>query len=144
MSDLRLRVTVEDPPPGVAIQVQRGRDGLLPPSRSSKTSISFDFTVRLGAPRVPGALRFLGEYAQGPAGGKFVYVNSGARAGQTDTCWDRRAKVSLESIAPSLVRRVQAGDGLVLEGRIAGTAKDGGPMCASVPLLGSGWSAVAE
>ena len=67
MSDeLHLRITVEHPPPGVAMQVQRGRDGLLPPARSTAGAIYFDFVVRLGAPQTPGQLRFLGEYAQGP------------------------------------------------------------------------------
>jgi uncharacterized protein DUF5990 len=141
--DLPIRITVERPPAGVAIQVQRGRDGLLPPSRSSRQSISFDLVVRLGNPRTPGTLRFLGEFAQGPAASRFVYVNSGARAGQRDTCWDRRAKVALGGITPAQVLRVLADKRLVLEARIAGTARDGGPMCASVPLLGDGWAVTA-
>ena len=141
MSDeLRLRITVEGPPPGVTIRVQRGRDGLLLPLRSTAGAICFEFVVRLGAPLAPGQLRFLGEFAQGPAGSRFIYVNSGVRAGQTDTCWERRAKVPLSGITRAQVRQVQARAGLLLEARIAGTAGDGGPMCGSVPLLGDGWT----
>jgi hypothetical protein len=139
--DLRIRITVEHPPTGVAIQVQRGRDGLLPPTQVNRESISFDLVVRVDAsPRTPGRLRFLGEFAQGPAEARFVYVNSGARAGQSGSCWDRRAKVALTGITPTQVRRVLADQQMVLEARIWGTARDGGPMCGSVPLLGDGWT----
>src|SRR5262245_4107412 len=137
--DLKIRITVEHPPAGVAIQVQRGRDGLLPPSRSSRQSSSYDLVVRLGPPRTPSTLRFLGEFVQGPAGDRFVYVNCGARAGQRESCWDRRAKVALGGITTSQVRRVLTNKRLFLEARIAGTAPDGGPMCGSAPLLGDGW-----
>ena len=139
MRELRIRITVEHPPAGVAIQVQRGRDGLLPPVRSGKEALSFELSVRLGDPRAPGKLRLLGEYVQGPPDARFVYVNSGTRAGQTGTCWDRRAKVPLTGISLDLARRVLEDDSLALEARVAGTARDGGPLCASVPLLG-GWT----
>ena len=138
--DLRVRITVEGPPAGVAVQVQRGRDELLPPTRTNRQAMSFDFTVRLGPPQTAGTLRFLGEFVQGPAGARFVYVNSGVRAGQPGSCWDRRAKVALGTITPSQVREVLADPHLLLEARIAGTAADGGPMCASVPLLDGGWT----
>jgi len=138
--ELPLRITVERPPRGVAIQVQRGRDDLLAPSRSSPEEISFDFTVRLGAPRSSGELRFLGEFAQGPPAARFVYVNSGKRAGQSGTSWDRRAKVALGGITTAQAERVLTHRRLVLEARIEGTAGDGGPMCGSVRLLGKGWT----
>ena len=138
--DLPVRITVESPPAGVAVQVQRGRDKLLPPTRVSRGAMTFDFVVRLGPPQNAGDLRFLGEFAQGPAGARFVYVNSGARAGQAGSCWDRRAKVALGTITPNQVRQVLADAQLRLEARIAGTARDGGPMCASVPLLDGGWT----
>jgi hypothetical protein len=43
----------------------------------------------------------------------------------------------LATITQKLVE--QAKKGAMLEARIAGTAKDGGPACATVPLLGGGW-----
>jgi hypothetical protein len=139
IGELKLRVVVEGPPPGVSIQVQRGRSGLLAPTRRDKSSVSFDFSVRLGPSTKTSALRFLGEFAQGPADGRFVYICSGKRAGQLDSCWDRRAKVALGTITPEQARLALKDDGHVLEARVQGTAKDGGPLCASVPLLGRGW-----
>jgi hypothetical protein len=139
IGELKLRVVVEGPPPGVAIQVQRGRDGLLAPTHSDQLSVSFDFSVRLGPTTNASTLRFLGEFAQGPADARFVYICSGKRAGQPDSCWDRRAKVALGTITPEQARAALKDERRVLEARVLGTAKDGGPLCASVPLLGNGW-----
>jgi hypothetical protein len=141
--ELPLRIVIVGPPPGVAIQMQRGRFELLAPSRNTSKALSFDFTIRLGEPKTPSTLRFLGEFAQGPVGARFVYVNSGTSAGDFASPWTRRAKVPLGGITPALARQVLARPGFVLEARIAGLARDGGPMCATVPLLEGGWRVVA-
>jgi hypothetical protein len=137
---LRLRVVVEDPPADVAFQMQRGRVELVRASRASRTELAFDFTVRVGR-RPGGEPNFLGPFTQGPATGRFVYVNSGTLAGQTDSCWTRRAKVPLGGITWTLIERARSAN-VVLESRIAGTSRDGGPACASVPLRAAGWRIV--
>ena len=128
-----LRIIVENPP--VRFAVQRGKDELLEATSASATELVFDFSVRA---RDDGSdtPNFLGPFAQGPVGGRFVYVNSGSLAGEPGSQWTRRAKVPLGSISWSLIRNAA---GAVIEARIAGTARDGGPACATVPLLGSGW-----
>lgn len=133
-----LRITVVDPPAGVQFRLQRGRDDLVSPTRVTSTEIQFDFTLRLG-PSSGGRPNLLGEAAQGPPAGRFVYVNSGRKAGQRGTPWDRRAKVHLAGITLRLVESALSRDGKLVEARIAGTASDGGPVCATVPLLGDGW-----
>jgi hypothetical protein len=135
---LPLRVVVERPPAGVAFRVQRGKWELLEPSPSASDSLSFDFTVRvvLAAGEPP---NFLGEFAQGPRDSRFIYVNSGTSAGQHDSNWTRRAKLPLTKISAALVKRVLADPGSVLEARIEGVGRDGGPACATVPLLDGGW-----
>ena len=140
IGDLRLRITIDRPPAGVAIQVQRGRDGLLAPTGSDGHSISFDLEVRVGTSRSPDRVRFLGEFAQGPAAARFIYVNSGVRAGQAGSCWERRAKVPLTGITVDQVQSALADKNAVLEARISGTGRDDGPMCGSVSLLGDGWT----
>ena len=70
---------------------------------------------------------------------RFSYLAAGRRAGDTTSCWDRRAKVALAGITPAVLAAWRATPGAVLEARIAGTARDGGPACATVPLLGGGW-----
>ena len=86
-----------------------------------------------------GKPNFLGPVAQGPPAGRFVYVNSGTSAGQADSCWTRRAKVPLTGIGWRLIERALAGTDTILEVQIDGKAKDGGPACATVPLLDGGW-----
>jgi hypothetical protein len=138
-----LRIEVVQPPPGVAWAVQSGRKDLIEPSEHTDALIGFDITVRVGAPRAGAQLTLLGPVTQGSPAGRFVYVNSGRRAGQADSCWDRRAKVPLTGITQELIEQVRQRPGARLEARIAGTAPDGGPACATVPLLEGGWRLVA-
>lgn len=137
--ELPLRVTVVRPPPGVALQVQRGRSELLPPTNVDGDTVTFEFVVRVRDSQADGPPRILGDFAQGPPKGRFIYVNSGKRAGQADSCWDRRAKVSLMTITSAQIDATLAEPGAALEARIGGTARDGGPACATVPLLDGGW-----
>jgi hypothetical protein len=126
----------------VAWAVQSGRSDLIEPSSRTDALIAFDVTVRVGSPRPDGQPTFLGRVTQGPPTERFVYVTSGKRAGQPDSCWDRRAKVALKGITPQLIAAVQQQPGARLEARVAGTAADGGPACATVPLLDGGWRIV--
>ena len=129
---LELRIVVLQPPPDVLFAVQEGQSALLPPTTVAQNHVAFRFGVRVG-PRDPGREpNLLGSFAQGPRGGRFVYVNSGKRAGQPDSCWDRRAKVPLGAITWSLIESARARPDGVLEARISGTGRDGGPVCASV------------
>ena len=137
--ELPLRITVVHPPNGVTFRLQRGKDGLAPATQTSEERLSFDFKVRLGK-RPDGMPNFLGAFAQGPPAGRFVYVNSGTSAGQIGSCWTRRAKVPLTGITWELIEQVLSNPNAVLEARIAGTARDGGPACATVPLLAGGWT----
>jgi hypothetical protein len=77
---------------------------------------------------------------QGPPGARFLYINWGKRAGQSDTFWDRRAKVMFGTIDERTVNACLT-KGRTLQAEIAGIGKDGGPCCATVPLIG-GWRVV--
>jgi hypothetical protein len=78
-----------------------------------------------------------GPFVQGPRRQRFVYLDIGTYAGQTDSCWSRRLKVPLDGIPPKLI----AASG-ILEGRVAGTGRDGGPSCATVKDF-EGWKPAA-
>jgi hypothetical protein len=129
--NVALRIIVENPP--VRFAVQRGKDQLLEGKAAGAKQLVFEFSVR-ARDDGSGAPNFLGPFAQGPVGGRFVYVNSGTLAGEPRSGWTRRAKVSLGGITWAMIRK-----GSVIEARIEGTARDGGPACATVPLLGGGW-----
>src|SRR5262245_40157817 len=90
------RIVLVGPPAGVAFALQRGKQELASVSVSNGADLHFDFAIQVE--RTEGSLRFSGDFVQGPAGGKFVYVNSGTLAGQATSCWTRRAKVSLEML----------------------------------------------
>jgi hypothetical protein len=140
--EVAFRITVLDPPRGVVFRLQRGRSELVAPSSESPSAIVFDFTLRVEPGAAGGPPRLLGPFAQGPPASRFVYVNSGKQAGQVESCWDRRAKVSLRGVDASLIERAAA-SGAVIEAQIAGTGRDGGPACATVPLL-SGWRVITS
>lgn len=122
--------------------LQRGKDELVPPTRCGRDSICFDFVLRIGHPPVGGRPRWLGDFAQGTPQDRFVYVNAGRQAGQAGTPWDRRAKIKLGSITAEQVREVLSAPGQVLEASFEGTGRDGGPACATVPLIGAEWRIV--
>jgi hypothetical protein len=135
-SRIHIRVIVHDPLPGVAVAMQIGRDELQPPKTATKTRLIFETEAKVS--RAPsGQLRLTGGAVQGTPDARFLYVNWGARAGQKDTHWDRRAKVMFGTIDERIVKACEA-KGLALQAEIAGIGKDGGPCCATVPILG-GW-----
>ena len=131
---LMLRIVVTRPPIGVEFAVQRARSDLLAPAEVTSDATTFEFPVSV-ADTTANPPRLTGEFAQGPPAARFVYVNSGTLAGQSASCWTRRAKVPLVSIGPELLQAALQQSGAVLEARILGTARDGGPACATVPLL---------
>jgi hypothetical protein len=135
---LTLRITIAEPPAGVAWAMQLGRDQLLPPVASSRTGLRFEAPIRIAPRQGAEGPRFLGAPVQGPPAARFVYLNSGRRAGQVDSEWDRRAKVPLTGITWTLIAEAEA-RGCALATTIAGTSRDGGPACATVPLVGPGW-----
>jgi len=136
---LRLRITVVEPPPGILWALQSGRDGIVQAAAQTKSRITFDFTVEVARGATAGSFRLRGPAVQGKPGGRFVYLRMGCYAGQ-DLASGWRAKISLEGISRKLLDASLAKRSAVLEARFAGTAKNGGPACASVPLLGDGWT----
>jgi len=138
--DLPIRVIVLRPLKGVTFAMQRGKDELLPPSKVSTDSLVFDLSVRVSHGKAVGSPNILGPYAQGKPDDRFLYVNSGTLAGQGKTPWTRRAKVKTGGISWKLVDQTLATPGSVLEAQIDGIAKDGGPCCATVPILNGGWT----
>jgi hypothetical protein len=132
-------MVVEEPSPGVTFAVQLGRDQLLAPSAVTGKRLVFEFLVRV-APGTSGPPRLLGPAAQGPPGGRFVYLNSGKRAGQQNTEWDRRAKIPLGGITRAVIRDYHATSGASLEVRVPGLGRRGpGPICGAVRLTDGGW-----
>lgn len=132
---ITLRMTIEDPVPGVAYSLQDGKSSPVGAVVATDGPLSFDVPVRVA----PGP-RFLGEFVrrEGPER-RFVYIAIGAQAGDHASPWSRRVKVDVHELPAALLERALAGD--VLEGRLPGRAKDGGPSCATLKPL-KGWHVV--
>ena len=136
---LTLRIVVESPPPGVDFALQKGHGGgyeteQKQPSTGKDLVFEFSPGVRDGLSSTDAPVA--GPYIQGPRGRRFIYLDIGTYAGQTASCWSRKLKVPLET----LTARMAAAGG-VIEARVPGTARDGGPSCATVQEF-DGWKPV--
>lgn len=121
---MHIRITLIEPPAGVMFSLQDRANVLSQQTLSTGANITFQLEIERDA---GGGVR--GKFAMGPPAQRFLYICSGTSAGQTDTCWSRRAKISLMNLPA----------GSAMEGEIQGCARDGGPACATVPLLRGGW-----
>ena len=138
-----LRIVLEKPPAGVDFAIQKGRGSAFEPiakQRSSGGDLIFEFSVDVRPAGIGGSADFGGPIVQGPRGGRFVYIDIGTCAGQRDTPWSRRLKVPLSGITPQQIVQLSSGQHRVLEARVPGTGRDGGPSCASVKHF-AGWVA---
>lgn len=124
--DLTLRIILADPPPGVVFSKQDARNLPVDPVRC-EGDLSFDIPITLTP--TPQGLRPGGGFVRSDSRGRFVYIASGRAAGDCQTEWQRRLKIYLHDLPADLVT------GEVVEATVAGRAKDGGPACATVPLL---------
>jgi Family of unknown function (DUF5990) len=103
--------------------------------------LRFQFGIRIkenGAGDVP---KLVGSVVQGPAGARFVYLDIGTYASQTETCWNRRLKVPLSGITWDMIDRLADDSLTVLATRVPGTGRDGGPNCGTVKPF-HGWKVV--
>ena len=143
-----MRLVLVSPPPGVDFGIQKGSgakyETLFVQQRTgTRADLAFDVAVTVKHDRADGTPNFSGPFVQGPPAARFIYIDVGTYAGQKGTPWSRRIKVPLRDVTWALLKKAGTGSGYVLEGRIAGTGKDGGPACATVALL-DGWRVVKD
>lgn len=141
-AELQFILLVTGAPAGVRFAVQHGRDGLLPPYASTADGLSFAITLGLGPSLPDGSFNFRGPFAQGTPADRFIYLNSGTYAGQPDTPWARRAKIKMAGVPRPLVEAAAGDPNRAIEVRFHGTAKDGGPVCATVDPQAIAWRLV--
>jgi len=134
-----LRVIVERPPADVDFGVQEGHGNdyrTVQKQRFTSDDLQFEFPIRVKEGKT-GEPNFLGPFAQGPAHNRFIYLDIGTYAGQANTAWSRRLKIPLAGITWPMIE--QASDAsVVIEVRVPGTGRDGGPTCGTVKKF-SGW-----
>jgi hypothetical protein len=141
-TQVRLRIVLVAPPAGVDFGIQNGKGSgytTVDMHRSKGKDLSFECMVTVKDNREDGKPNFVGSMAQGPATGRFIYIDIGRLAGQVDSHWKRRIKVPPSGITWAMIKKATDNPKLVLEVRLPGTGKDGGPSCATVPPL-QGWT----
>jgi hypothetical protein len=139
--ELRIRIILESPPVGVDFGLQEGKGReyqTIQTQRSTGRDLRFHGTVTVKDDRDDSLPNFLGPITQGPPTGRFLYIDIGQLAGQSDSPWSRRIKVPLSGVTWELIAQAAAGRNLVLEARLPGTGRDGGPSCATVHPV-HGW-----
>lgn len=120
--ELLLRIILEKPSAGVDFGLQKGRGNdyeTVQTQRSKGKDLHFECSVRVspGKYSVP---NFLGPFAQGPVGERFLYIDIGTCAGQKETRWSRRLKIPLRGITWDVIEQAAG-----LETRVPGAFKDG-------------------
>jgi len=128
-TEIRMRLVVEAPVPGVAHSLQ-DKMSLPVDAKVSQSGepLAFDVPIRIGPGR-----KYYGEQvrSEGPER-RFVYIAVGQQAGDPGSPWSRRMKIDIHDIPSPLLDGALAGKRLV--GTVAGTGKDGTPACATVPV----------
>jgi len=141
-SELPLRLVLVDPPANVDYGIQRGRGSKYEPmfvQQRTRGDVAFDFSITV-ADSKGGAPNFSGDFVQGTPARRFIYIDVGTYAGQKNTPWSRRMIVLLNGITKEQINKALK-PGHRLMAAIQGTGKDGGPSCATVPLVG-GWQVI--
>lgn len=143
-SNLPIRLILIDAPAKIDYGIQRGRganyETILVQQRK-RGDVTFDFSITV-SDNGKSAPNFGGDFVQGTPARRFIYIDVGTYAGQKNTPWSRRMIVLLNDITRAQINRALK-PGHRLSATIQGTGKDGGPSCATVPVMG-GWKVIKE
>ena len=139
-SEITLQIILIKPTPAVAFGLQKGSGNnyeTVQKQVSTSGDLTFTFTINVKGDRSKDKLpKFSGSFVQGPADGKFVYIDIGTYAGQSGSIWSRRLKIPLTGITWNDIDSLSPNS--KLQTSVSGTGRDGGPNCATVKPFG-GW-----
>ncbi|MEI9905607.1 MAG: DUF5990 family protein [Asticcacaulis sp.] len=126
---MKLRLTIDDPVPGVLYSLQDKGSMPVGPVRAGVAPLSFDVDVTLKDGKLGGPfVRREGKER------RFVYIALGRSAGDPgEAALNRRAKIDVHDIPADLLDAAA-----LLECHLPGRGKDGTPACATVRTK-DGW-----
>jgi Family of unknown function (DUF5990) len=139
--EIVFRIVLEKPPAGFDFGLQKGRGNAyrtVQKQRSAARDLCFEFSARAISDGKSATPNLVGPFVQGPHGARFVYIDIGAYAGQAHTTIGRRLKIPLSGITAETLRQGTHPAPIILETRVPGTRRDGGPNCATVKPF-AGW-----
>ena len=106
-TEINLQIILTQPPPNVLFGLQKGSGNIyetLQKQKSASQDLLFTFTIKIkGDKREDAFPKFSGPFVQGHAGGKFVYIDIGKCAGQTDRLW---LKILLTGITWDMIEKL--------------------------------------
>ena len=141
-SEITLQIILTRPTPDVLYALQKGSGNnyeTVQKQMAASDDLSFKFTIKVKGDRSKDKLpKFSGSYVQGPSDNKFVYIDIGTYAGQTNTIWSRRLKIPITGITWEDIDSLTRNQNSIMETHVPGTGKDGGPNCATVKPF-EGW-----
>jgi hypothetical protein len=143
--ELKLRNVLEGHPAGVDFALQNGQGSAyqtIQRQRSKGEDLRFQFGIRIKGNAAGNSPKPVGSVVQGPSGARFVYLDIGTYAGQKESCWSRRLKVPLSGITWDMIDQLVGDSRTLLETRVQGTGRDGGPNCGRVKPF-TGWRLVS-
>ena len=138
--EISLKIILENPPAGVVFGIQKGSGNnyeTIQKQKSDAAILHFNFTITVKWNK-DGSPNFLGAIVQCPPGERFIYIDIGTAAGDINSVWSRRLKIPLKGITIEMINKLLTGSAMILETKVPGTGKDGGPNCATVKPF-SGW-----
>ncbi len=139
--ELTLHIVLIKPPTGVDFGLQKGGGNTyetIQTQTSDGGDMHFTLSIQIKGDRPKGEEpKFAGPFVQGQVPDKFLYIDIGQYAGQADG-YSRRLKIPLRGINWDMIDKATGLTGNGLETRVPGTAKDGGPNCATVKPF-EGW-----
>ncbi|MEP7237797.1 MAG: DUF5990 family protein, partial [Ferruginibacter sp.] len=137
--DISVKIILEKPPANVDFGIQKGSGSKYETIQKQKSvgeDLQFAFTITVKI-KPEGSADFAGPIVQGNLNGRFIYIDIGTYAGESGSLWGRRLKIPLRGITSAMIEKLSADSG-ILETKVPGTGKDGGPNCATVKPF-SGW-----
>ena len=139
-SEITLQIILIKPTPNVVYGLQKGSGSNYETVQKQvpiANDLTFTFTVKVKGERSKDKFpKLSGSFVQGSADNKFVYIDIGTYAGQADTIWSRRLKIPLTGITWEDIQSLP--NNSMLQTRVPGTGRDGGPNCATVKPF-AGW-----
>src|SRR6478609_1022294 len=138
--EISLHIVLLTPPAGVDFCLQKGDANnyeRIQKQRSTGKDLVFSLAVTVRKNK-SNQLDFYGPFVYGPTGARFIYIDIGTAAGQFDSIWTRRLKIPLSGFDNSELDNALNNTEPAFTTEVQGTAKDGGPNCATVKPF-AGW-----
>jgi hypothetical protein len=139
-SEIILQIILIKPTPNVVFGLQKGAGNnyeTVQKQISTSNDLTFTFPIKVKGDKSKDKLpKLSGSFVQGSADNKFVYIDIGTAAGQSDTPWSRRLKIPLTGITWMEINSLDGKS--ILQTSVPGTDQNGGPNCATVKPF-AGW-----